>query len=177
MDAGEALLYGRRFYEDQADPSQNAAQLILPFVLDLGGPGSVVDVGCGVGTWLKMCVEYGIPEVMGIDGDWVDASWLRIPVQDFRRLDLKMPIDVGRRFDLAISLEIGEHLPEKSAETFVDSLVGLAPAILFSAAIPGQGGTGHINEQWQSYWVDKFNARGMVRIDAVSKRFWQDPPD
>src|SRR6185437_998704 len=34
-------------------------------------------------------------------------------------------------------------------------------------AIPLQGGIGHINEQWPTYWVEEFAKQGLVVIDAV----------
>ena len=33
-------------------------------------------------------------------------------------------------------------------------------AVLFSAAIPGQGGQDHLNEQWPEYWQKKFEVNG-----------------
>jgi len=49
----------------------------------------------------------------------------------------------------------------------VENLVNLSDIILFSAAIPNQGGDRHVNEQWPSYWVKKFKERGYVAIDPI----------
>ena len=84
------------------------------------------------------------------------------------------PLALGRSFDLAVALEIAEHLPDSAAECFVESLTGLAPAVLFSAAIPGQGGTGHLNERWPEYWSRLFAAAGFDPIDALRPRIWHD---
>ncbi|HTU82550.1 MAG TPA: hypothetical protein VMF61_10495, partial [Candidatus Acidoferrales bacterium] len=80
----------------------------------------------------------------------------------------------GRTFDLAISLEVAEHLPESSAASFVATLTTLAPAVLFSAAVPFQGGEHHVNERWQSYWAELFERRGYTCVDCVRPRFWND---
>jgi hypothetical protein len=50
----------------------------------------------------------------------------------------------------------------------------LAPAVLYSAAIPRQGGENHINEQWQSWWVERFRNHGYAAIDCVRNRIWND---
>ncbi|MBA3441204.1 MAG: hypothetical protein H0T92_15175 [Pyrinomonadaceae bacterium] len=100
---------------------------------------------------------------------------LQIPVEDFLKFDLQKPLRLDRQFDLVVSLEVAEHLPSQCAETFTDSLVSLGEIVLFSAAIPFQGGTHHVNEQWPDYWVKIFQERGYVAIDCIRKRVWQNP--
>ena len=68
---------------------------------------------------------------------------------------------MNRKFDLVLSLEVAEHLPSECAEAFVESLVNLGPVILFSAAIPYQGGENHVNEQWPEYWVGVLSGEGI----------------
>jgi hypothetical protein len=82
---------------------------------------------------------------------------------------------MDRKFDLVVSLEVAEHLPGEHAETYVDSLTRLGPAVLFSAAVPYQGGTEHVNEQWPDYWVELFERKGFVVLDPIRKRIWQHP--
>ena len=77
-----------------------------------------------------------------------------------------------RTFDLAMSLEVAEHLPPKSAEGFIAGLTKLAPVVLFSAAIPFQGGTNHVNEQWPQYWADLFARHGFDAIDCIRSEVW-----
>jgi hypothetical protein len=97
---------------------------------------------------------------------------LRIPRERFLPFDLTDPFTTDQHFDLAMSFEVAEHLPASRAAGFVASLVALAPAVLFSAAIPGQGGTGHINEQWPEYWVTLFGDRGYEVIDTLRPKVW-----
>ena len=138
-------------------------------------PGFVVDVGCGHGTWLAAFQECGITDLTGIDGPWVKTEDILINATQYRSFDLAQPFDLERRFDLALSLEVAEHLAPASASSFVDSLVRLAPVVLFAAAIPGQGGVMHVNEQWPGYWVALFNERGYVAIDAIRPQIWDTP--
>lgn len=168
-----ASLYDRLFYQRQMDLSLSSASRIVPFLVDRLSPGSVVDVGCGVGQWLKTFHECGVRDLLGVDGDHVDRSLWALPMARFRAMDLTAPHPVGRRFDLAMSLEVAEHLPEKHAGDFVAYLCRLAPVVMFSAAIPGQGGVGHINEQWPEYWANHFLCHGYRPIDMVRPVFWQ----
>lgn len=56
----------------------------------------------------------------------------------------------------------------------MDNLTSFSDVILFSAAIPNQGGTHHVNEQWPSYWAEKFLARGFVPADCIRFKLWND---
>lgn len=164
--------YTAAFYRRQCGGSRQSAREVVPVLIDLVGPRSVVDVGCGVGTWLSAFAESGVTDVCGVDGDWVDPALLEIPRSAFVGADLTRPLALGRSFDLVLSLEVAEHLPASAAETFVDSLSQLGPIVAFSAAVPQQGGLDHVNEQWPEYWADRFQARGYVAVDAVRPRIW-----
>ena len=148
---------------------------MLPHLLELAAPRSIVDVGCGIGTWLKAAAELGVRDLAGLDGAYVDRSLLQIPHEQFTAIDLTQPFRVERTFDVALSLEVAEHLPEASAEPFIESLTRLAPVILFSAAIPHQMGAHHINEQWQTWWVERFARAGFIAVDCMRRRVWDDP--
>ena len=168
--------YDQAFYEHQSDGSRRSAEVVLPIVFDWTGfPKSVVDVGCGVGTWLAACAANGVDEILGIDGDYVDVAKLQIPKQFFMAQDLLSPPPVKKRFDLAMSLEVGEHLPAESANKLVGYLTSLSDQVLFSAAIPGQGGVHHVNEQWPTYWADMFASYGYVPLDPIRPLVWQNP--
>jgi hypothetical protein len=118
--------------------------------------------------------KLGVPVVLGYDGHMKDLSLLEISRESFICQDLTEPIANPERFDIAICLEVAEHLPEESAKTLVDSICLLSDFILFSAAIPGQGGLHHLNEQWQEYWVEHFNVKGYKAIDYIRPRIWND---
>jgi SAM-dependent methyltransferase len=141
-------------------------------ILDLVGPRSVVDVGCGDGSWLRVLGESGVDDLLGLDGPWISRSALKISEQSFDPIDLRQAFPVPRRFDLAISLEVAEHLPPDSAVDFVERLTALAPVVLFSAAIPHQGGTEHLNEQWADHWATLFGRSGYAVLDVVRPAFW-----
>jgi len=167
-----STLYDRAFFDDLHARVYRSARAIVPLVLDVLHPASVIDIGCGTGTWLAAFVESGVHSIVGVDGDYVDRTTLEIPAMDFIAHDLTTPFVLDRRFDLVVSLEVAEHLPRASAGAFVAALVALGPAILFSAAIPGQGGVAHVNEQWQDYWARLFLMHGYDVVDIIRPAIW-----
>lgn len=168
------MSYTRNFYDSRKETADRSAEVIAPLVMELVDPTSVIDVGCALGTWLRIFQDLGVERVMGIDGDWIDPDELQIPAENFLARDLSAPLRVDQCFELVISLEVAEHLPAEDADAFISSLVRLGPVILFSAAIPHQGGTGHLNEQWLSYWARRFQHRGYLPIDCIRSRIWKD---
>lgn len=172
--ASRSEYYNGEFFERLRERSSPSAEAIVPLVLELVPATSVVDIGCGEGAWLMAFRRSGVQDVFGIDGDYVDEARLLIPRTCFRAADLSRPFTVGRTFDLAVSLEVAEHLPPESAPGFVECLTRLAPVVLFSAAIPQQGGVHHVNEQWPEYWIRLFERHGYVPIDAIRRHIWTD---
>jgi len=164
--------YDRDFYNLLHDYAQQSAEVIVPLILEIIRCERVIDVGCGDGTWLKVFQENGVKEILGVDGSYVDEQILVIPKENFIPHDLKQPLKIANKLDLAMSLEVAEHLPTDCAELFVDSLANLSSVILFSAAIPNQGGENHINEQWQDYWAEKFQERGYIAFDYIRPKIW-----
>jgi SAM-dependent methyltransferase len=167
--------YTVKWFSGHATGASTSAEVVVPLVMDLVRPGDVVDVGCGMGGWLAEFLEAGVEDVLGLDGDYVDRSMLAIPAEKFRAHDLTCPLPVERKFDLAVSLEVAEHLPAGVAEQFVNGLTQLAPAVLFSAALPGKAGNRHVNEQWPSYWAGLFKARGYILMDPIRPAVWNEP--
>jgi SAM-dependent methyltransferase len=158
--------YGTGFYAANAAIAVRSAQRIVPELTAAFPVHSVVDFGCGRGAWLSVWAAAGA-SVIGVDGPFLDKERLLIDRANFCSADLARPIALGRQFDLAQSLEVAEHLPAASAEAFVETLTGHSPRVLFSAAIPGQGGEHHINEQPLEYWRILFRRRGFVAIDLL----------
>lgn len=166
------LGYGDDFYAHSANMARDAARIIIPMITALTPTTSVVDVGSGAGIWLNAFIEAGITDVCGLDSPEVPRSLLEIPEEAFLGCDLTAPPALERTFDLAVSLEVAEHLPPSAASDFIGYLTSLAPVVLFSAAIPGQGGTEHINEQWPSYWADLFRSNGFDAHDVLRPVLW-----
>lgn len=166
--------YGEWFYAGQQDGSRRSAERVLPLVFDLVRPASVVDVGCGTGSWLATAQHLGVDEILGVDGPWVSPEALHIPPQCFMKQDLSSPLRLDRRFDLAMCMEAAEHFDESRADSLVADLCAMSDVVLFSAAIPGQTGTDHRNEQWPPYWRERFEQWGYELVDCLRTRLWDD---
>jgi SAM-dependent methyltransferase len=182
MKHESSSIYDDSFFEEHTSVILQAARIIMPFLLRLTRPKSVIDVGCALGAWLKVFEENGAERIRGLDGLYVDRSKLLIESACFTPVDITEAVTVHRavtfrpdeQYDLAVCLEVAEHLPESSAPALVRTLTTLAPLILFSAAIPGQGGIGHVNEQWPAYWKSLFQKCGFQRLDPIRRHIWRD---
>ncbi|MFY0628962.1 MAG: methyltransferase domain-containing protein [Flavobacteriaceae bacterium] len=148
--------------------------LIVPEVLKFITPKSVVDIGCGLGNFLHVFKQNGVEEILGVNGPWVEKELLfkYIDQEEFLEWDLEKEIVLDKKYDLAVNLEVAEHLNEKAADTIVKTLVNAGEVVLFSAAIPLQGGQNHINEQPLTYWEEKFSKHGYVVHDIIRSVIW-----
>lgn len=180
--------YDHNFYEQMRLASRSSARAILPYLWEIldNKPRSVVDIGCGTGSWLAEAQAlFGITDILGIDGDHVEATQLEIPESKFRRYNLAEPLPIPFydfstpqlqpvRFDIVFCLEVAEHLPSDVSDSLVFSLTQLGDLVLFSAAIPCQPGTNHINCQFPHYWVNLFAKYDYQCVDCLREKFWSD---
>lgn len=136
-------------------------------------PRSLLDVGCGIGTWMAAAHAMGIEEVFGVDAAGPAHRLAGIPEDRVLRCDLTRPWSWGRRFDTVLCLEVAEHLAAEHAAGLVDALVEHSDTIYFSAACPGQGGQHHVHCRWPDWWQGLFNERGYVCSDACRWLIWE----
>jgi SAM-dependent methyltransferase len=166
-------VYGEKFFQGEQETSAKCAALVLDVVNKFITVNSVIDIGCGAGEWLKVYYEKGIDNILGIDGAYLNPAQLVIPREHFIPKDISQPITgIQQKFDLAISLEVAEHIDPSCVENYIDNITYFSDVILFSAAIPTQGGFHHVNEQWPSYWVERFKRVGYVPVDCVRWAIW-----
>lgn len=167
-------LYGEQFYDVIREGTRSSVAVVAPLVLDAFGTNrvrSLIDVGCGEGWWASEFHSLGVEEVVGVDGHFGPAPALA----DYRQADLSTGlVPALGRFDVALCLEVAEHLPPQAGDTLVDELCRLARVVVWSAAIPGQGGSGHVNEQWPSYWTERFEKHGYAASGALRFAVWDD---
>ena len=114
-------------------------------------------------------VHRGLRQFLGGERDHALVGRLHVDQQRLPglRLELGGARGVEDGGDGGLVLEVAEHLPHAKAELFVDNLVAHGDVILFSAAVPHQGGEHHVNEQPPEYWRQKFKARGYDVFDFV----------
>ena len=159
--------YNQIYHSEIEESARRSAETVIQLLIRLFNPNSIVDIGCGRGTWLSEWRNQGITDVLGVDGGHQDVNRLLIPKESFQEYNLNRPFSVSRQFDLATCMEVAEHLDPSAADTVVQTLTGLSDIIVFSAAVPNQGGFRHINEQWPAYWAKKFEAKDYVFTDGL----------
>jgi SAM-dependent methyltransferase len=160
--------------EGDSPRTRYAAERILGIVARHAAISAVLDVGCGLGDWLAAAAARGITRFRGLEGPWLDPSRLHIDPARVEIVDLEKDFSVNEQFDLVISLEVAEHLSADAADRFIANLTRHAPLVLFSAAIPFQGGHHHVNEQFLPYWLERFSRQGFGAIDAIRADIWDD---
>jgi len=159
--------YSSDFYDYIDAGSRASAREVARLLLGELRIASLLDVGAGHGAWAAEWLAAGVADVIAVDGDYVERDQLAIPADRFVAHDLATPLDLNRRFDLVQSLEVAEHLPASKAGLFIDNLVAHGDVILFSAAVPHQGGEHHVNEQPPEYWRRRFIDRGYAAFDFI----------
>jgi SAM-dependent methyltransferase len=169
----DTWIYDEQFFKNTIEFEAASAHSAASILYAEFKPGSVVDIGCGVGLYLAEFGKLGA-EILGIEG-----SEYALPHSFVREKtlihDLTEPLALGKKFDLALCLEVAEHLPENKADILVDSLAKASDVIVFTAAVPGQGpaSIGHINEQLPEYWHQKFLDRGFRHQKALTEKLRQ----
>lgn len=167
-----AARYDGNWHRILAGRTEASASRILGILARHFSLASAIDVGCGHGHWLAAARDLGIDDVVGLDGPWNTDPGL--PADRFRTVDFEQDWSIERRFDLALCLEVAEHISIARAPALVQALTAASDLVLFSAAIPYQGGFRHINEQWPSWWACLFASHGFEAFDVVRPVIWAD---
>lgn len=174
-DSPTAPSYDAAFFAAQMEGSRVAARVVLGHLRRYVAFRSVLDIGCGTGAWGVEAGTLGASRLLGVDGAHVPAAARLLPPEQFLEHDLNTPLDVPGQFDLVICQEVAEHLPIGGAAGFIGSLCRAARrAVLFSAALPYQGGTAHVAETWLEFWSALFEAHGFVGADVLRPLIWRE---
>ena len=172
----------KKYTHNEIVHNMKAPTIIVPMILNILRENdinisSVVDFWCGIWTWLASFKDNGVPEILWLDGERYKKTLLEKHIKNtqFKIVDLEKPIILEQSYDLVVSLEVAEHISEDNVDTFIKSLTDAGKIILFSVAIPNQGGDHHINEQWPSYWIWKFLKHDYVFYDCIRDKIWDNP--
>lgn len=174
-DNTTSAIYNSAFFGRIEKGAQSSAHVILSLLHDHVPFASMTDVGGGTGSWSRAALDLGVKTVTLVDGAYVDPDGLCVPPDSFVEHDLSKRLRLPARSDLAVSMEVAEHLSPKRAESFVQDLCAISDNVLFSAALPFQGGDGHVNEIWPEYWAELFDRQGYDCFDFIRPRVWTDP--
>jgi SAM-dependent methyltransferase len=169
-------LYNEEFYDTQSKGSNSSAEFFAGTLQKVFRPTSVVDFGCGHGSWLRAFGRHGAKTLLGFDGPWVQQEDMHDPNIRFVGVDLsEKMIDNYGKFDLAISLETAEHLNPNASRVFIENIANHADVVIFGAAYEHQGGTNHINERKHTFWAQIFSELGYAPYDLFRPLAWGNP--
>jgi 2-polyprenyl-3-methyl-5-hydroxy-6-metoxy-1,4-benzoquinol methylase len=162
------LLYGKKsFYDSTRKGKLKSITKAAELIWETFHPKDVVDIGCGEGMFLNVLHQKGA-QVLGCD---ISNAALNVAPKVFTifQADATKPIRFNRKFDLCICVEIAEHIPPGRSKTLVKNVTQASDTIFFTAAPPGQGGVGHINEQTPAFWDRLFEAEGFELDKALTE--------
>lgn len=155
-------LYPEDWFAQRKSGDWNAdIRTFCQVIYDSFKPDSVADVGCGIGIYLQLLKEMGAKRVFGLEG--TDNALKQAIVPVIEKHDLRLPFQPKDSFEIVLCLEVAEHIHDVYADTMVNTIVELCQkggTIIFTAAVPRQGGFHHINLKPRKYWIEKFNTVG-----------------
>lgn len=172
----QKYVYTEDFYKSVDSRASNTAKYVFEILGNFFKIGSVVDVGCGSGAWTRTAVEQGVHCAFGVDLQcslnlikdnedfhaFLKEGKILLVERDFVK-DVETSLPAA---DLALCLEVAEHLPNDVSKSLVARLTEASNIVVFSAALPGQGGTYHINEQPMKFWISEFAKFGFEPYDV-----------
>ncbi|HEY4099437.1 MAG TPA: methyltransferase domain-containing protein [Gemmatimonadales bacterium] len=164
-------VYGSSYFAAVDSDAVTSAGPMADGIARLCSPQRCVDVGCGTGAFLAALRDRHQVEVRGFEYGDVARQYCRSRALEVLPLDLSdAPLAIPpESVDLVTSFEVAEHLPARLADRFVETLTSARKTVVMSAAVPGQGGTGHVNEQPREYWIERMQQH-RFRYDSEASR-------
>jgi SAM-dependent methyltransferase len=172
--AEHSEVYDLQYYLKYSDNVAVSAKAIAEYIVSKERPTSCIDIGCGSGEVLESLSALGV-SCLGYDNSSAALELCAGKGLNVLKLDLEDAPIPDKIADVAISTEVAEHIPEAFADAYVAFLVGTAPVVYMTAATPGQGGTDHVNEQPNEYWIKKFSEHRFIYDADTSevRRIWR----
>ena len=165
-------LYDDDFFSKRDGDKHDFSIILGEYATIKLGLRSVIDFGCGIGSFLSGVKKFGLNEIKGIEAGYESAKKYLVE-------DVSANICLGNvavvsnfgKFDAAISIEVAEHLLPEQADSFCKNLANSSSRfIIITAAEPGQEGMYHFNCQKKSYWIKKIESLGFdYRKDLSDK--------
>lgn len=150
---------------------------LVEVFIELGTPPTFLDVGCGPGHLVLYAAAVGC-QAVGVDvclpvREQVYTNSRTNGTARLIHADLLKEMKLEPA-SMVICWEVAEHLPPTAADPLVKLLAeSTKECLFFTAAIPGQGGAGHLNEQPKNYWRDKFESYGLIYETSLTETLAQ----
>ncbi len=165
--------YNDRYYKRHLVQYRDWENKVGKYLYDELKPNSVLDLGCGVGSYLEGFFDAGCRDLLGIELNFDKAKKYIVDNIFFFIVegDATIELNLNRKFDCIISFEVGEHIEPNGTEMFINNLTSYSNKyIILTVAPPGQRGTGHINLRDRDFWIKSIVIKGFLyRKDLVEK--------
>ena len=150
-------LYNDEFFEWHVKYAREYSIKTMDWYIEKYKPFSVLDFGCGIGSYLESAYNHGL-DFMGFEISEAAKKYTpkhllgAISYQDCTEPIITLPADV------VLSFETAEHIEPSGTDQFIRNItMAVDGHLLFTAAPPGQDGTGHINMHPRQFWIDQFS--------------------
>ncbi len=165
----EIIHNGMFLYEDELYMASLFPKKILDKAIEFFQPKTVLDLGCGIGKSLDYFLSHSI-DVVGVDGSKIAISHAKHP-ERIIPYNLTKELRLKKTFDLIWSFEFVEHIHPQFTRNLLQTFSNHSDTIVMSAAKPGQGGSGHFNEQPAAYWIEQMSTKGYRLNENLTSQF------
>ena len=146
----------RMNYNQIDNEEKPMADRLAKWIKEELNPATILDIGCGPGTYVDSFRDAGM-QAVGLDIDD------RVHGQEHLTYKSLLDID-SESAEVVICLEVAEHIDTEFEDQVVDRVAStVKKTLIWTAAAVGQGGIGHINCKDKQEWADKLTAVGLVR--------------
>lgn len=164
MSQFNSKLYSKRYYKRHLVQYREWENAVGRNIVEILHPSSILDLGCGVGSYLEGALFAGCKNLLGIDiSHDVAKEFFTNEIAGYLQCgNIAEKLNL-QPFDCVMSFESAEHIDPKGTDQFIKNLTELSQKyIVFTAAPPGQRGTGHINCREKKFWINEIQRNGFI---------------
>jgi hypothetical protein len=158
-------MYSTAFHKAIESDELPQAVRVADYIQKYIKPSVFYDFGCSTGLYLRE-VKKRLPTIESRGFEFSKDAVAVALCPDVIETDLTLPLSLEKQPNtLGLCLEVLEHIEDTHWKEVLTNLTKTCNTLIFSAALPGQGGTGHINCRPRIDWIRRFHELGWV-VDA-----------
>lgn len=155
-------MYSREFHASIQHEERPQAERLGLYIKTYVPCQTFIDFGCSSGLYL-LEVKKQLPDIKALGYEFSEAAVNAALCMDVHHFDLTQVLDRPKSpMTLGLCLEVLEHIEDSHWRPVLENITKLSDIIIFSAARPGQGGTGHINCRPKIDWIRRFSSLGWI---------------
>ena len=161
-------MYDREFHKTIENDEYPQAVRVGEYISMFLKPASFIDFGCSTGLYLRE-VQMKLPNISAIGFEFSQDAVDSALCKNVYKVDLTESVQIEKiQNTLGLCLEVLEHIEDIHWKEVLTNMTNSCDKLIFSAAVPGQGGVGHINCRPKIDWIKRFHSLGwVVDLDAT----------